>query len=672
MMRCILALLLCPALWGAACTVATSGNFADRCADGDTVTIANGVTLTVPAGTTAIVGASPADDTGTPALQCASTSGTGVLAVSGTLKWRGPVRQCNATWTFAAGSTLTYDAMGAATPSTALYTWQFTGSSLANAKLVFGSIGGARVTVNSTSNIPHGGFGNMGTQWVDGGRIEAANTDFSYQGGGAAGTFVKSRLTSAVNLYFDGCTIDHCGQINITVLGATANVHIKNTRIANPTYSFTVQTDASIVRTTGERLIANSHIQGKVYISAAVAGSQTGFTIRDTVASLSSFAAPGGLWNFPYSGGVESWANNLLSIVTDSTSADGILAAPNGNLAPTYVYRQANPAVQNPHPLYLFPKFMDTTFDGWIWQYTGADDAGDMVQISSDSAVARKVTIQNSIALPNAAGNAVGPLINNTSGVAMTNTRLYFRHNTVAVSATGFTVYGIGCETAGTSFPAGAVQEMVSNIFWRPASGTGIVTQISTGCTLADGAYIAPDYNAVHNVTGSLYPLASAKYNGTPGAHDVIANPQFRAATRSLLNFDRGYLGQPLSAAWATTTAYAVDDVVSHSAAAFFGGNAYNYRCTAAHTSGATTEPGAGSGWASNWEPAAIQLISNSVVAGTTYGVTADSAVGALMKWVADGYTPTNAALAFGADGHAGAMPVVAASSGNSLFFSIP
>lgn len=46
--------------------------------------------------------------------------------------------------------------------------------------------------------------------------------------------------------------------------------------------------------------------------------------------------------------------------------------------------------------------------------------------------------------------------------------------------------------------------------------------------------------------------------------------------------------------AWVTATAYAQDDGVSR--------NGSSYRCTASHTSGATTEPGTGASWATVWE----------------------------------------------------------------------
>ena len=91
----------------AAYTASVTGNWADTATwggsgppgNGDTVTINDGITVTIPVSTSVTVGTSPADDTGTPAIQSASSTGTGVLVVNGTLIFRGPIRQADADWT---------------------------------------------------------------------------------------------------------------------------------------------------------------------------------------------------------------------------------------------------------------------------------------------------------------------------------------------------------------------------------------------------------------------------------------------------------------------------------------------------------------------------------------------------------------------------------------------
>lgn len=87
-------------------------------------------------------------------------------------------------------------------------------------------------------------------------------------------------------------------------------------------------------------------------------------------------------------------------------------------------------------------------------------------------------------------------------------------------------------------------------------------------------------YNAVRGV----YVEPTAGYQATD--FPAVVNPSYMAE-------DSGFSGTANRGRWATATAYVVNDAV------FNRGNAYV--CTNAHTSGASTEPGAGASWASDW-----------------------------------------------------------------------
>jgi hypothetical protein len=316
------------------------------------------------------------------------------------------------------------------------------------------------------------------------------------------------------------------------------------------------------------------------------------------------------------------------------------------------MFRMGNPAMSNMHPIYfMWAGAVNNVFDKWVFDYTSADQNTDLIEPNgADSASSRTTTVQNSIFLPNGGGASIGSFFNNSSGQAMAKTHLVWDHNTMyAPSLTG-QVYGIGCEAAGSTMPALAVASARSNILWRSTSGQGILFSSSTGtCTPADGAITSSSHNALYNITTNPYTAGSgmsvAKFGSTPGTNDVIGDPKFVDSSRNLLKFDQGYLSAAVGTAWATSTAYAVGDIVSNSDASFYGGATYNYVCVEAHTSGATTEPGVGSGWAQYWEPASIKYIEDSVLAGTTYSGGANSIIGELVNWVRGGFAPQYVAL---------------------------
>lgn len=101
----------------------------------------------------------------------------------------------------------------------------------------------------------------------------------------------------------------------------------------------------------------------------------------------------------------------------------------------------------------------------------------------------------------------------------------------------------------------------------------------------------------VANRPGTMY-VGSLK---DPSKRGRLVRFAFSAADAYVLEFGERYIrfirsGAYLTAtgdAWVTGTAYGVADLVEH------GGQVYY--CTVAHTSGSTSEPGAGSSWQTNW-----------------------------------------------------------------------
>lgn len=156
-----------------------------------------------------------------------------------------------------------------------------------------------------------------------------------------------------------------------------------------------------------------------------------------------------------------------------------------------------------------------------------------------------------------------------------------------------------------------------------------------------------PGYNAFYQTNYTT--LGSGNVSLGTGTDEMTQGPMFRDSTRNFARFDSAYLGNSATG-WVTATAYAVGDIVSRASADFYNNATINYRCVAAHTSGAGTEPGVGATWRNLWELATSHRMREAVLAGTTItdpalGLVAVSYITALQAWVRDGFVPLNPAL---------------------------
>jgi hypothetical protein len=292
----------------------------------------------------------------------------------------------------------------------------------------------------------------------------------------------------------------------------------------------------------------------------------------------------------------------------------------------------------------------DLVFSGNICDSTSTSQAEQADYIGSDSTGGYTVTIQNNIMLPLAFGICCGKMYSDYQSLAASKVQLF--HNTCV--ATSHDDPGNEIET-GFGFGENAASRLAevctgikSNLFWAPTGiSGGFMVARHVGATTQDMVLAA---NVTDNWGYGLSPGSEEPALGIDGFHcgdtatamfssgtPTVAgttDPLFVDTTRNLATFDTASLGNAVATAWATSTAYVVGDVVSNTDADFYDSTPVNFRCISDHTSGASTEPGAGADWWDEWE-----LQSN-------YRLREDlTRIPDLVAWVKAGFAVQNPAL---------------------------
>lgn len=525
-------------------------------AAGDTITICNAHTVTIPVGYTATIGASPNDDVSTPAIQEATTSGTGILVVNGTLIFRGTVIPANAAWVVGPGATVTHDSHLAAVPSTTHYSWQVGASGGTNTNSVLNINGtlGSHATFNiaASSGIARG-FGNQaGSNNNGGGRIVATYADFSDWGGFDGATnfaFDEARFNAAQTLSLSNSTCTRCGAIDfINPISATAVITLTNwSTYASADQNqddFYAQSDTTAM-TSGTRSITNSFMVG----SFKVAGTNSGqWTFSNSI--FGGLTTSSDQTGFSFACTTSTTGTNT---ITDVLLFNNINASSSpadipclGTFTRFWALRQSTTNNINAH--FVESKTCaagDTVVNSAMFELSPlvilGGGGGDFWQpIGVAACVAnRNWTFNNILAVPSS-GDSIRPgTIVNMSAPAGLSPKKLISISKVTYPDDGINLQGGVCYWENIAQMDSMYTVCQNSIIWSNASHDLRFSNCTTCGTLVNFAVHGADFNWAYNNSGSIYTPTTISYASptVPGGNDKSGNPGFVDTTRSFLKW---------------------------------------------------------------------------------------------------------------------------------------
>jgi hypothetical protein len=498
----------------AARTASVSGNWSNTATwggssvpgNGDTITINSGVTVSVSDNRT--IGTSPADCSGTQAIQ--NNSGTLAILTGNTLTARGCIVLAGtAQLTEAADSVLEFDASAASSPSATHY------------KLGIGAANGntARLTLTG-SDYDHpailrsnasGGNGSVTDGGFDRGGMVSANYFKLLRIGTASIPAIEFNPTSNSDVFtLQRGTCDACGTTKQTNFHDGAHINFDSVTwmnsLSNPLQVGGYLPSLGIT-------VANSVFDGTPLF----------YTARKMVITnnifMQGWGNTGGAW--------DSFDYNIY--IVDATHNNGYDAA--GSMS--NVYALAGATLTNPHFINTATTF-DLALDGFIFEDLGATSDGDCVLLTNEVAT---YTIRNSIKLPNGVGQSTCAFGSQGGGP---NSHMAYYKNTIFLG--GF-LESSGMRIA-ESYPgnAGMITAMKSNLYWDTTARGYKLHCAAQPCNVLDAVTGSnADYNGGAS-TQFLAGSAGKGYDNTfttaPGVHDLDLDPGFVDRTRNFAKYD--------------------------------------------------------------------------------------------------------------------------------------
>ncbi|NLA96585.1 MAG: hypothetical protein GX838_07080, partial [Clostridiaceae bacterium] len=148
----------------------------------------------------------------------------------------------------------------------------------------------------------------------------------------------------------------------------------------------------------------------------------------------------------------------------------------------------------------------------------------------------------------------------------------------------------ITADVKGNSIDNSKLFEMASKTYkGRTATGTGAVEDVPIATLKTDLGLVKSDVGLSNVDDLQQMPKSYLDTDAT-----LAANSDEKVPSQKAVKTYADSKGYAWKGAWASSTAYSENDTIEH--------NGSGYVCTGAHTSGASTEPGVGASWATNWD----------------------------------------------------------------------
>lgn len=407
--------------------------------------------------------------------------------------------------------------------------------------------GGTNARFTTTSNYN----GLIDAEYCNFTRIGGADTNYALTTSlNSDGSIANSSLLRLIN-----CNFDSCGQVRVTGMGAHGRFTIQNCKFTNCLGSRAFYLEGVFAKNVdATRLVDNTTADTRVSFI-----NPKDFTVTNSV--LTGFQT-----STPADGDPGMTMENCLIILPDN--GDPLLAGPVFRNCFAY-YSDASKANKHFFEVGNYVLIDEYLIEGCIFEAAGSDSDGDTFILGTPAAGSDvDVILRDCIVLPNSGGNTSGTLISQLGNV---RTFVTAENNTVFVGTGGGVAAG---ETY--SGQAGTFKSVRGNIFWdASARGYGMYDSGTNDSVpnLVSAANL--DYNAKHNL---LTGTNGVGYNnlefssGTPGANDIVADPQFVDSTRDFLSFDVAEGGDGVAAnaiaRW-VNGAYSPTDLITYIRAGF-------------------------------------------------------------------------------------------------------